>query len=266
MVSYRRLGDATKSLGQFATALAWFSKSMDIAKQLAADPREVRAQRDLCVAYERLGDASASAGKPQDALAYYRKYREIAERLAAADRNNAQAQRDLAVAYVHLGDESMKAGAVNDALEHYRRVLEIAQSLAADRDNALAQRDLWSAHTHLGHALSRHGDVRQAIAEFDAAQQVADTELAANRDFFDPYDRACYAGLKIIRFSLAHPQPDESQMKSRRELVETALSAVQSLLETPFRDLVQLRQEPDLSALAGVPQFEAMLEQKSLRR
>ena len=263
MVSYQRLGDATKSFGQFAEAVKLFRDSMEIAKKLASDPKNVRAQRDLAAAYERLGDANSSAGKPQDAITCYRKYLEIAERLADADRASAQARRDLAVAYERLGDESMKVNALDDALAFYGKFKDIAQSLAADPDNAVAQRDLWSAHTRLGHVLSRRGETVQAIAEFDAGERIAAAELAKNRDFFDPYDQACYAALKLLKYSLQHPQPDEKQKTSRGELIEAALSAVQSLLATPFQDLAQIREEPDFSALVEVPKFRALLQQKS---
>ena len=235
---------------------------MEIARKLAAEANNVQSQRDLSAAYERLGSASSSAGKPQDAMEYYRKYLEIAERLAAADRANAQAQRDLGVAYERLGDESMKANAVNDALEFYGKFMDIARCLAADPDNAVAQRDLWSAHTRLGHVLSRRGETQKAIAEFDAGEKIAAAEVAKNRDFFDAYDEACYASLKVLKFSLEHPQPDEKQKESRRELVEAALTAVQRLLETPFQDLAQLRAEPDFSELVKLPEFEALLAKK----
>jgi tetratricopeptide (TPR) repeat protein len=263
MISYERLGDATKAAGQSGEALALFRKSMEIARSLATDPQNRQAQRDLAAAYERLGNASSSARKPQEAIACYQQYRAIAERLVAADRANVQAKQDLAGAYEQLGDESMKAGAVNDALAFYGKFMDIARSLAADPDNAVAQRDLWSAHTHLGHALSRRGDTRRAIAEFDAGQAIADAELAKNQDFFDPYDRACYASLKVLKFSLEHPHPDAKQNKLREALIEAALRAVQALLATPFQDLAQIREEPDLVALVALPQFETLLQQKA---
>ena len=263
MISYQRLGDATLTAGQFGEALKLFHKSLRIAENLATDPKNLQAQRELSTAYERLGNASSSAGKPQEAIAYYGKYRAIAERLAAADRASTQAQQDLAVAYEQLGDESMKVGAVNDALAFYGKFMELARSLAADPDNAVAQRGLWCAHTRLGHVLSRRGDIRRAIAEFDAGQEIADAELAKNHDFFNPYDRACYASLKVLTLSLEHPHPDEKQKKLRGELIEAALRAVQTLLATPFQNLAQLREDPDFVALLDVPKFEALLEQKA---
>lgn len=261
MVSYQRLGEATKKSGDFPEAINLFSKSMNIAKSLAANPEDTRAQRELSVAYQRLGDASLAAGKPQDALAQYRSYLEIADRLAKADRNNEQAQRDLAVAYQRLGDASLQVKDLTGAIDDFRQSLRIAQPLAADPDNAVVQQTLWSAHTRLGHALSRRGDTAQAIAEFDAGQKIADAQLAKNADFFGPFDKACYETLKVLVFSLQHPQPNEDEKKTQQQLIGAAYRAVEALLKQPDYDVAQIRQEPDFSAVIGLPQFQGLLGQ-----
>ena len=63
-----------------------YEQAFEIAQRLAAaDPTDVRAQRDLYFSFERLGNVQLQSGQVTEALRSYEKGLEISQKLAAAD-------------------------------------------------------------------------------------------------------------------------------------------------------------------------------------
>ncbi len=101
-VSYEKVGDLYRDLGQGDLARDSFLLSLEIRKRLAqAEPNRADFQRDLSVSYNKLGDLYRDLDLARD---NFLNDLEIAKRLAEAEPNRADFQRDLSVSYNKLGD------------------------------------------------------------------------------------------------------------------------------------------------------------------
>ncbi|MBL8458684.1 MAG: tetratricopeptide repeat protein, partial [Zoogloea sp.] len=71
-VSYNKLGDLMKALGNGDDAQRYFLQALNIAEKLArAEPQRADYQRDLSVSYNKLGDLMKALGNGDDAQRYY---------------------------------------------------------------------------------------------------------------------------------------------------------------------------------------------------
>ena len=195
-VSYDRLGDLLRALGQGEAARQYYPQALEIRQRLVAAeprrlparlsvsyngwvtaralPREGRAstthrpwrsrlpdradyQRDLSVSYDKLGDLLQALGQGEAARQYYQQALEIRQRLAVAEPDRADYQRDLSV---------LRRWATCSRPGPRRRgapvlptgSLEIAQRLAvAEPDRADYQRDLSISYEQLGDLLRALG-------------------------------------------------------------------------------------------------------------
>jgi tetratricopeptide (TPR) repeat protein len=173
-VSFINLGDVSLQTGDAATALQFYSDSLDIRKKLAdADPSNAQAQRALSVSFNKLGDVSLQTGDAAAALQFYSDSLDNFKKLAAADPSNAQAQRDLSVSFNKLGDVSFQTGDAAAALQFYSDGLEISKKLAAaDPSNTEAQTDLFVSNWRLGKLEQERTRYAEAIAWFRKGLEV----------------------------------------------------------------------------------------------
>ena len=181
-VSYNKLGDLMRALGDTKQAERFYRDSLAIAERLAqADPSDAGAQRDLSVSYNKLGDLMRALGDTKQAERFYRDDLAIAERLAAGDPSDAGAQRDLSVSYERLGDLMRALGDTKQAERFYRDSLAIRERLAqADPSDAGAQRDLSVSYERLGDLMRALGDAKQAERHY--RDQLAIAERAFGSD------------------------------------------------------------------------------------
>ena len=78
-------------------------------KLAAADPKNLKMQRELASSFEVLGRATASMEMKEESLGYHQEALKIAERLAQAEPDRADYQRDLSVSYNKMS-AAMSAG------------------------------------------------------------------------------------------------------------------------------------------------------------
>jgi tetratricopeptide (TPR) repeat protein len=127
-VSYNKVGDLYRALGQGEQAREAYQQSLDITERLAgAEPDRADYQRDLSVSYERMGDLYRALGQGEQAREAYQQSLDIAERLAQAEPDRADYQRDLVVSLAKM------AGAeAGDREDRLTRALSILNGLKAE--------------------------------------------------------------------------------------------------------------------------------------
>jgi tetratricopeptide (TPR) repeat protein len=104
-VSYVKMGDLYRALGQEDSAREAYLKSLAILERLAqAAPRRADYQRALSVSYGRMGDLYRTLGQEDSAREAYLKSLAIAERLAQVEADRADYQRDLSASSIKIGD------------------------------------------------------------------------------------------------------------------------------------------------------------------
>ncbi|MEO1246752.1 MAG: tetratricopeptide repeat protein, partial [Pseudomonadota bacterium] len=131
-VSYNKMGDLYRDLGQGEAARKAFQNALEIAERLArAEPDRADYQRDLSISYNKMGDLYRDLGQVEAAHDAYKKDLEIAERLTRAEPDRADYQWDLVVSLVRFADPALLGRALT-----ILRTLDDAGSLNPD------QRDL----------------------------------------------------------------------------------------------------------------------------
>ncbi len=175
-VSYNKLGDVERKLGEMFQAKEYFEEGLAISRVLAdADPTSAEARRDLWVSYHKLGDVSREAGADAEANKHYEQSLRIIQQMADADAVSVVVQRDLWLTYNKLGDVQRALGNFTVAKEYLDQGLAISRQLAeADPANAQVQRDL-------AVSFNRLGDVNRAMDEDAAARKHFEQSLTISR-------------------------------------------------------------------------------------
>ncbi len=195
-VSYNKLGDISRALGQNESAQTYFLKDLAIAERLAeAESHNADLQRDLSVSYGKLGDVAGDLGQIESAQAYWLNNLAIFERLAQSEPNRADLQRDLSVSYNKLGDLARALGQNESAQDYFRKSLTIRERLAqAEPNRADLQRDLSVSYNKLGELASDLGQNESAQAYFQKTLAIAERLAQAEpsradlqRDLFFSY-------------------------------------------------------------------------------
>ncbi len=128
-VSYSKMGDLQRALGEGEAARQFYEKALEIAERLVAqEPGRADYLRDLSVSYERMGDLQRALGEGEAARQFYEKALEIAERLVAQEPGRADYLRDLSVSYERMGDLQRALGEGEAARQFYEKALELLSS------------------------------------------------------------------------------------------------------------------------------------------
>ncbi len=181
-VSYIKLADLMRDLGQGEQARGYFEQSLDITKRLVdAEPGRADYQRDLTVSYNKLGDLMRDLGQGEHARGFFEQSLAIAKRLADAVPGQADYQRDLSVSFEKLGDSMRDLGQGEQARGLFEQSLAIAKRLAdAEPGRADYQRDLSVSYEKLGNLMRDLGQGEQARGFFeqslDIRERLADAE------------------------------------------------------------------------------------------
>ena len=178
-ISYERLGNREKAVGNTSATREWFEKSLEIDK-LAVEimPDNVKALRGLSVSYELLGNLERNIGHIVEARAWYEKALEIDQQLAEQMPESVQAQRNLSFSYRDLGSLEQDSGNADVARMWYEKALDIRQQLADKMPESVdAQQNLSSAYTNFGRLEKDIGNTVAARAWFEKALKI-DQRLA----------------------------------------------------------------------------------------
>ena len=156
-VSYERLGDTFRRLGEPAKARETYEKGLLVIRaQKDRNPANVVAQAGVASARSKLGEVAWELGDVEGAIAAHTKSLDASSLLAESDPTNAQYQRDMSVSYARLGKIRLWQGDVDSARESYEKCLAIRKPLAqgesANAADSQAQCDLSAAYRHLGDA------------------------------------------------------------------------------------------------------------------
>lgn len=209
--------------GTVAGAKKLYSQALKINQAIsAANPNDVRAQRDLSVAYNKIGYTLQQSGQADLAVEHFQNGLKIIQKLAIADPSNAQIQRDLSISHNQLGDGLLRYGNPAEALGAYRKGLEVTQKLALNApDDSEAQSDLCVSCGRLGNALLQFGQAAEALVLYQK-------------------------GLEISQ-KLANDKPGDAQIQRQLSLAYNNLGDSQSQLGRPEIALEQYQKGRDIS-------------------
>ncbi|MBM3729046.1 MAG: tetratricopeptide repeat protein, partial [Acidobacteria bacterium] len=103
-VSFNKLGDLMRALGQGAEARRYYEQALAIRQRLVdQEPDRADYLRDLSVSFERMGDMHQESS-PGEARRFYRLSLSNWERLCQTDPENVDFQTGIVIPLVRLGD------------------------------------------------------------------------------------------------------------------------------------------------------------------
>ena len=186
-VSYERMGDLYRALGQGEKARESYQESLAIRERLAqSEPDRADYQRDLSVSYNKMGDLYRALGQGEKARESYQESLAIRERLAQSEPDRADYQRDLSVSYNKMGDLYRALGQGEKARESYQESLSIAERLAqSEPDRADYQRDLSVSYNKMGDLYRALGQGEKARESYQESLSIAERLAQSEPDRAD---------------------------------------------------------------------------------
>lgn len=178
-VSNARIGELLRIQGDTEGAMSALEESWRIAKQLAEDKSDQRAQIDQVGPAERVADLYLATGKADEARKILEQTLQVVQFAAERDPNNARYQTALQRTYTLMGTANLAGDDATAARESFDAALKIARALAAkDPADVNAQQNLVVIHNRIGDLLQSQEDVEGALSQFRAMLEVCERNSA----------------------------------------------------------------------------------------
>jgi serine/threonine-protein kinase len=246
--SYLMVGGASFWLGKEAAARRYYDQALEIYRRRAKEnTANLGIQKGLGFALQRLGDLELRTKRLEQAAEDYGAAKDIYARLTKEDPSNVGYQEDLARAYYDLGTAAACAKNPTEAEKNFRESLATRQKRAdADPDDVALKKDLMIT-------LARAGDHKQAAKIAEEIRRLPEdggslVEVAG-----------CYA-LCVLAVSRVKQEHNSETDVLRKDYADQAIRALQQAVTQGYRNVVNLKTEPDLDAIREQPEFKALLE------
>ena len=175
-VSYSKLGDLHRGLGQGEQARAYYEKDLSIAEELhQRNPQSADFARALSASYNNMGDLHHGLGQGEQARAYYEKALSLREELHQRNPQSADFARGLSVSYERLADLHLGLGQGGQARAYYEKALSLAEELhQRNPQSADFAHNLSVSYNKLGDLHRGLGQGEQARAYYEKALSIAE--------------------------------------------------------------------------------------------
>lgn len=174
-VSNARIGELLRLQGDTDGAMSVLQESWRIAKSLAEDKSDQRAQVDQVGPAERVADLYLAIGKPDEARKILDSTLPIVQSAADREPNNARYQTALQRTHTLIGTANLADGDAVVARASFEEALKVARALAEkDPADVNAQQNLVVIHNRIGDLLQSQDDVEGALAQFRAMLEVCE--------------------------------------------------------------------------------------------
>jgi tetratricopeptide (TPR) repeat protein len=174
-VSYDRIGDIYKALGDTKSALTSYESSLKIREELRKrNPESVDYSRGLSVSYERIGDIYTDLGDTKSALTSFESLLKIREELRKRNPDSTDYARGLSVSYERIGDIYTDLGDTKTGFDCYQNAFQIAKDLSAkDPSSSLYLQDLGRYYGRIGDSYKALDDAKSALASYESSLKIA---------------------------------------------------------------------------------------------
>jgi serine/threonine-protein kinase len=254
-LSHFNIGTLMLAAGKPSEALAEYRTALAIRQRLvAASPTVIDFQSELAQSHDGVGRLLSRTGRPAEALAEYRAALAIQRRLAEANPDIADYQGALARSHKGTGWLLAREGRPAEALAEYRAALAIQERLA-DAHPAIAeyQEELVSSLSRVGRL---HQELGRAAEAADAFRKAIASLEKLPRSPGNTYDQACYRSL--LCGLGGRPGSGVSAAEGQAE-AGRAMDLLRRAVAAGYRDLTNMRIDPDLDPLRSRPDFQVLL-------
>ncbi|MBC7822122.1 MAG: serine/threonine protein kinase, partial [Planctomycetaceae bacterium] len=305
-IPLEQLGDVFVKLGRNDDALAQFQAALKIRRRVLdeAELIEWKWEQGLANVLEKLGDVFERLGRTDDAVAQFQDVLKIRRRLAEAVPNSAVNQGNLAMAHIRLGDVYAQTGQFDQAVTQYTQCIAVLDAIIANSHNGqnlkqaqqqkmiveLARQICESAPIAIGDwdtllkadakilpellflrvtELAKRGQLRevaQAGAKLRDLATSADPGPANEQKGGMLYNAACAYGLCATLSLKDKPQPTDSEQAEQQKYLDLSLACLKEAVAAGYDNFDHMQQDSDLTQLRKLPEFQALLKQRSAKR
>jgi tetratricopeptide (TPR) repeat protein len=240
---YLLVGGAEGRLRDAKAREQYYARALAIAQELlGAQPADIGRKKGAALVHERIGDALVRSDQAPAAANAFAAAAQLYKEIADSDPKNVDAQADLARIRYSQGLAAERTGDKVAAATYFKESLAIRSKRINLESETYAQRDLMMS-------LARVGSHPEAVAMAEKVRARLAKDPAALVDV-----ACCYAVC-----STAVPA-DGAEKETRARYVAQALAALQQALDAGYGEKVNLETEPDLDALRGRAEFQALLQ------
>ena len=154
--SYNNLGGIYDSQGDYARALEYYTKALDILKKIFGEEHPA-----VATSYNNLGFIYSSQGDYARALEYYTKALDIRKKIFGEE------HPDVATSYNNLGGIYDSQGDYARALEYYTKALDIQKKIFGEEHPAVA-----TSYNNIGFIYDSQGDYARALEYYTKALDI----------------------------------------------------------------------------------------------
>jgi serine/threonine protein kinase/tetratricopeptide (TPR) repeat protein len=282
-----QLSNMALDLRKLAEAQAYCEQCLKLSKELnVADPQDAQTQRDLALAYMNLADVKRRTKDIPAARGYAAEALRLFEELRAADPQSVVARLDLSslcgiCGLVEMAAEEFAAAAAwfergvallreldvtgkligepaTTKLAYHQQALAECQAairVINDMSFALAQPQDKSIQllTIRAITLARRGRLKDATETILKLRQLAPEDPDAQ------YSAACCYAQCIPRVAQGKSSFNRAEQNERRKYADWALEALCQAVRHGFKDIEQLKQDPNLEPLRREAAFRKVL-------
>ncbi|MBC8874800.1 MAG: protein kinase [Planctomycetes bacterium] len=185
-VSYERMGDTLRSLGNLAKAQQAYDECLRIiAAESNRNPENTVARSGIASAYSKQGEVAWELGDVTGAIEAHGKSLEGYQLLAKLNAADPSYQRNLSVCYSRLGEIRLWQGETDSARDDVARCLNIREKLAAQstgRYDYQAQCDLSAAYRQLADTHVLPADAEKARGLCQTGLRIVEQAAASDPD------------------------------------------------------------------------------------
>jgi tetratricopeptide (TPR) repeat protein len=262
-ISYERLGNIHRALGELDKARSFFELDMALTKQLhESNPKSEDLKNNLAISYSRLGDIHQAFGELDKARSFFELCMELMKQLYESNPKSEDFKNGLAISYSRLGDIHRALGELDKARSFFE--LDMALTKQLHESNPKSE----GLKNHLAISYQNLGDIHQAFGELDKARSFFELEVELFEQLHEsnPKSEGLKNGLAISYQNLGDIHQAFGELDKARSFFELFMKLMKQLHESNPKN-VELKNGLAVSyyKLAGIcehkQQAKAMYQQ-----
>ncbi|CAF0758791.1 unnamed protein product [Adineta steineri] len=200
---YHHLGTIKNGRGEYADAITYAEKSLEINQKLRPSDH-----LDLAASYYIIGLAYHKMSEYSKALSYHEKALEIREKILPLN------HPDSATSYEYIGDVYYRMGEYSKALFYHEKALEIRQKILP-----LNHPDLADSYCDLGRVYGKMSEYSRALSSHEKALEIRQKALPENH----PDLATSYSNMGVVYFRIGEYSKALSYSKKAFEIQQKTL-------------------------------------------
>ena len=237
-VSFNKLGNTEKELGNLESAKNYYEKALEIIEKLDRKEDTVELCQDLVVSFNKLGNIEQGLGNLEGAKSYYEKALRIIEKLARR-MENIDSRRDLSICLERLGDIEEALGHLEGAKSIYERALEFIEKLAREANTIELYRDLLVIYGRLGDIEKKLGNLESAKRNYEKSFEISEKRASETTTVESRRD------LSMIYIKFGDIDQEVENLEGAKRNYKNALEIIEKLA----REISTVRSQRDLSVI-----------------